>query len=114
MEELDEFAGWVKATRVELAPAQAVFSRGKLNNCRSPDEERAANLESEIRKLCEVRGRRFRVAPLPTEIPGPREPGLRLNPQLCRIPAKMPAELTSAEIPMSGSYFDNVLRDPRR
>jgi hypothetical protein len=68
----------------------------------------------EIRKLCEVRGRRFRVALLPIEIPGSREPGLRLNPQLGRIPAKMRAELTSAEIAMSGSYFDGVLRDPRR
>ena len=70
--------------------------------------------KSEIRKLCEVRGRRFRVALLPTEIPGSREPGLRLNPQLGRIPAKMRAELTSAEIAMSGSYFDDVLRNPRR
>jgi len=70
--------------------------------------------KSEIRKLCEVRGRRFRLALLPTEIPGSREPGLRLNPQLGRIPAKMRAELTSVEIAMSGSYFDYVLRDPRR
>jgi hypothetical protein len=45
--------------------------------------------KSEIRKLCEVRGRRFRVALLPTEIPGSREPGLLLNLQLGRIPAKM-------------------------
>jgi len=42
---------------------------------------------------------------LPTEIPGSRDPGLRLNPQLGRILAKMRAELTSAEIAMSGSYF---------
>jgi hypothetical protein len=34
--------------------------------------------------------------------------------QLRRIPAEMRAELTSAEIAMSGSYFDDVLRDPRR
>ncbi len=61
-----------------------------------------------------MRGRRFRVALLPTEIPGSREPGLRLNPQLGRIPAKMRAELTSAEIAMSESYFDDVLLDPRR
>jgi hypothetical protein len=40
--------------------------------------------------------------------------GLRLNPQLGRIPAEMGAELTSAEIAMSGSYFDDVLRDVRR
>src|ERR1039457_2302914 len=59
-------------------------------------------------------GRRFRVALLPTEIPASREPGLWLNPQLWRIPAEMRAELTSAEFAMSGSYFDDVLRDPRR
>jgi hypothetical protein len=86
----------------------------RLNDGRLPDGEVVANLESEIRKLCEVGGRRFRVALLPTEIPASREPGLRLNPQLGRIPAKMRAELTSAEIAMSGSYFDDVLRDPRR
>ena len=49
----------------------------------------------------------FRVALLPAEIPASREPGLRLNPQLRRIPAEMRAELTSAEIAMSGSYFDD-------
>ena len=59
-------------------------------------------------------GRQFRVALRPAEIPASREPGLRLNPQLRRIPAEMRAELTSAEIAMSGSYFDDVLRDPRR
>ena len=37
------------------------------------------NLESEIRKLFEVGGRRFRVALLPTEFPASREPGLRLD-----------------------------------
>jgi hypothetical protein len=40
--------------------------------------------------------------------------GLLLNPQLRRIAAEMRAELTSAEIALSGSYFDDVLRDPRR
>ena len=72
--------------------------------------------KSEIRKLCEVRGRRFRVALLPTEIPGSQEPGLRLNPQLGRIPAKMRAELTSAEIAIWADRisFDDVLHDPRR
>jgi hypothetical protein len=61
--------------------------------------------KSEMRKLCEVRGRRFRVAPLPTEIPRSREPGLRLNPQLGRIPAKMREELTSAEVAIERIVF---------
>jgi hypothetical protein len=33
---------------------------------------------------------------------------------LRRIPAEMRPALMSAEIAMSGSYFDDVLRDPRR
>ena len=83
------FAGRVKAKRVELAPRTTLSSLAdRLNDGRLPDGEVVANLESEIRKL-------YRVALLPTEIPGSREPGLRLNPQLGRIPAKMRAELTS-------------------
>jgi hypothetical protein len=58
--------------------------------------------------------RQFRVALRQAEIPASWEPGLRLNPELRRIPAEMRGELTSAEIAMSGSYFDDVLRDPRR
>jgi hypothetical protein len=54
------------------------------------------------------------VALLPTAIPVSREPGPRVNPQLRRIPAEMRADPTSAEIAMSGWYFDDVLRDPRR
>ena len=73
-----------------------------------------ANLEGEIRKLYEAGGRRFRVALLPPGIPVSREPGLWLDPQLWRIPAEIRAKLTSAEIAMSGSYFDDVLRDPPR
>jgi hypothetical protein len=36
------------------------------------------------------------------------------TPQLGPIPAKMRADLTNAEIAMSGSYFEDALRDPRR
>jgi len=115
VEQVDDFGGRVKAKRVEFAPRTTLSSLAeRLNDGRLPDGEVVANLESEIRKLYEVGGRRFRVALLPTEIPASREPGLRLNPQLPRIPAEMRADLTSAEIAMSGSYFDDMLRDPRR
>ena len=43
-----------------------------LNDGRQPDGEVAANLESEIRKMYEVDGRRFRVALLATEVPASR------------------------------------------
>lgn len=36
------------------------------------------------------------------------------HPQLGRTPAKMRSKLTAAEIAMSGSYFHDVLLDPRR
>jgi hypothetical protein len=42
--------------------------------------EVAANLESGIRKMYEVGGRRFRVALLATEVPASRGTRLRLNP----------------------------------
>jgi hypothetical protein len=38
VEQLDDFAGWVKAKRVELAPVQAVLSCEKLNDGRLPDK----------------------------------------------------------------------------
>lgn len=113
--QVDDFAGRVKAKHVELAPRTTLSSLAeRLNAGRLPDGEVVANLESEIRKLYEAGGRRFPVALLPTEIPASREPGLRLNPQLRRIPAEMRAELTSAEIGMSGSYFDDLLRPRER
>jgi hypothetical protein len=114
VEQVGDFAGRVGAKRVELAPCKLSSLAERLNDRGLPDGEVVANLESEIRKLWEVGGRRFRVALLPTQTPASREPGLPLNPQLGRIPAKMRAELTSAEIAMSGSYFDDVLRDPWR
>src|ERR1700686_4601073 len=76
--------------------------------------EVVANLETRCASCMKWGGRQFRVALRPGEIPASREPGLRLNPQLRRIPAEMRAALTSAEIAMSGSYFDDGLRDPRR
>ncbi len=76
------FAGRVKAKRVEFAPPRTTLSSlaERLNDGRLPDGEVVANLESEIPKLYEVGGRRFRVVLLPTEIPALREPGLLLNP----------------------------------
>jgi hypothetical protein len=56
VEQLDDFAGWVKAKRVELASVQAVFSRGKLNNGRSPDEEMAAYLEGKFASCAKCAG----------------------------------------------------------
>jgi hypothetical protein len=106
-------AGWIKAKRVELAPrASCPLSRkaerwpvAGWGDGRQPGRARFASCAK-----CAGDSSEWRF--LPTEIPGSREPGLRLNPQLRRIPAEMPADLTSAEIAKSGSYFDDVTRDP--
>jgi cholinesterase len=98
----DEFAGRLKAKRVELAPrARLPAVAETLDDGRLPDGEAVANLESGIREVYEVGGRRFRVALLPIQNPGSRGPGLRFDPQLRRIPAEMRAELTGNELAMS-------------
>src|SRR5580704_3323146 len=95
-------------------PHHAVPSPGKAERWPLADLALQTGDHLPIRQpVYEVGGRRFRGALLPTEIPASREPGLRLNPQLRRIPAEMPADLKSAEIAKSGSYFDDVTRDPR-
>jgi hypothetical protein len=62
-----------------------------------------ANLETRFPSCLKWGRRQFRVGLRPAEIPASREPGLRLNPQLRRIPAEMRAELTGAEIAMRPS-----------
>ena len=57
VEQVDDFAGRVKAKRVEFAPRTTLSSLAeRLNDGRLPDGEVVANLESEIRKLYEVGG----------------------------------------------------------
>jgi hypothetical protein len=52
VEQVDDFAGRVKAKRVEFAPRTTLSSLAeRLNDGRLPDREVVANLESEIRKL---------------------------------------------------------------
>jgi hypothetical protein len=80
-EQVDDFAGWVKTKRVGVRPRTTLSSLAEcLNDGRQPDGEVAANLESEIRKMYEMGGRRFRVALLATEVPASRGTRLRLNP----------------------------------
>ena len=99
VEQVDDFAGRVRAKRMEFPPGTTLSSlAARLDDGRLPDGEVFANLESAMRKLYEVGGRRFRAALLPAENPASREPGLRLNLQLRRIPAEIRAGLRTAEI----------------
>jgi phospholipase/lecithinase/hemolysin len=87
-----------------------------LNDRRLESGATVANLQTEIRKLYEVGARRFRVALLPTAIPAFSDVGLRLNPELRRIPGEMRAQLPDAQIALSqwGAFFDDVMRNPSR
>lgn len=114
-DQVDDFVARVQARQVEFdLSATLFFLAGGLNDRRLPGDETIANLKAEIRKLYGVGARRFRVALLPTAIPAFSEVGLRLNPELSRIPGQIQAELPDAQIAMSnwGPFFDEVMRNP--
>ena len=78
VEQVDDFAGRVKAKRGEPAPRATLSSLAeRLNDGWLPDGEVVPNLESKIHKLCEVGGRRFRVALLPKRFLGRTPPGFQ-------------------------------------
>ena len=117
MDQVDDFVARVRSRQIVFQPETTLFFlAGGLNDGRLPSGETVANLESEIRQLYEVGARRFRVALLPTAIPAFSEFGLRLNPELRRIPGDMQAQLRGTQIAISnwGGFFDEVMRDPSR
>ena len=117
MDQVEDFVARVQSRQIVFDSDSTLFYlAGGLNDRRLPSAETVANLESEVRKLYAAGARRFRVAVLPTAIPAFSEVGLRLNPELRRIPGEMQAELPKAQIAMSrwGEYFDDVMRTPAR
>jgi phospholipase/lecithinase/hemolysin len=117
MDQVDDFAARVRSGHIVFQPeATLFFLAGGLNNGRVPSGETVANLETEIRQLYDAGARRFRVALLPTAIPAFSEVGLRLNPELRRIPDEMQTQLPGSQIALSnwGMFFDEVIRDPSR
>jgi phospholipase/lecithinase/hemolysin len=117
MDQVDDFVARAQAKQLSFDPAGTLFFlAGGLNDRALPGAETVANLETEIRKLYGAGARRFRVALLPTAIPAFREVGLRLNPELRRIPAEMQRELPHARVSLSdwGGAFDDVMRNPAR
>ena len=91
-----------------------LLPRRRAQRPRLPGAETVENLKGEIRKLYGLGARRFRLSLLPTAIPAFSEVGLRLNPELQRIPREVEAELSSAQVDLShwGLFFDEVLRNP--
>ena len=117
MDQVDDFLARVRSRQIAFdADSTLFFLAGGLNDRRLPAAESVANLETEIHKLYEAGARRFRVALLPSAIPAFSEVGLRLNPELRRIPEDVRAQLPDARIALSnwGGFFDEVMRNPSR
>jgi len=117
MDQVDDFVARVMSRQLVFhSETTLFFVAGGLNDRRLSGTETVANLEAEIRKLYAAGARRFRLALLPTAIPAFREVGLRLNPELRRIPGELRDELPDAQIALSnwGVFFDDVMRNPGR
>jgi phospholipase/lecithinase/hemolysin len=115
--QVDDFAALVKQKKITFDPHRTLFFiAGGLNDHSLPTATTVDNLEGEIRTLYELGARRFRVAVLPSAIPGFAEVAIRLNPSLERIPSEMSPKLPGSEILAShwGLYFDEVLQNPGR
>lgn len=116
VEQVEDFVARVQSKQVAFDPQVTLFFlAGGLNDGRRQSSETVANLQDHIRKLYGVGARRFRVALLPTAIPGFSAVGQRLNPELRRIP-EIQTELKGARIAISnwGGFFDEVMRNPAR
>jgi phospholipase/lecithinase/hemolysin len=117
MDQVEDFVARVQAGSVAFDPKTTLFFlAGGLNDGKLPGAETVANLENQIRKLYAVGARRFRVALMPEAIPETKALGVRLNPELRRIPEEMRSQLPDARIALSnwGAFFDEVMRNPAR
>ena len=115
VDQVEDFVARVNAKSITFTPDKTlIYLAGGLNDRRLPGTETVTNLEGQIRKLYAVGARRFRLALLPTAIPGFSEVGTRLNPELERIPREVQAELPGIDIRLSrwGQFFDEVMQNP--
>ena len=115
VDQVEDFAARVQSKAIVFDPDHTLFFlAGGLNDRRLPSSETVSNLKGEIRKLYDLGARRFRLALLPTAIPAFSEVGLRLNPELQRIPSEIEGELRGAQVSLShwGAFFDDVMRNP--
>ena len=113
--QVQEFADLVKAGTISFDPAQTMFYlAGGLNDRGTPDGYTRTNIEQEIDSLYSLGGRRFMVALLPVKIPQFAAPGVRLNPELAKIPAEEKTKHPDIRIDNSdwGPFFDRVITHP--
>ena len=92
------------------------FFAGGLNDGRRPEGFTRANIEEEIETLYQLGARRFMVANLPTKIPGFAATGVKINPELEKIPDEERAKHSDIRISTShwGSFFDEVITNPAK
>jgi phospholipase/lecithinase/hemolysin len=115
--QVDDFAALVKSGKVKFKPAQTMFFlAGGLNDRNLPGETTVANLEGEIETLYGLGARQFMVALLPEKIPDFTAVGVRLNPELAKIPAEMKAKHPDMQITNSqwGPDMDEVITHPEK
>jgi phospholipase/lecithinase/hemolysin len=115
--QVEDFAARVRSHAIAFKPETTLFFlAGGLNDKALPNETTVQNLESEIKALYDVGGRRFLVALLPTAIPAFRAVGQRLNPELARIPPEVAPKIPGASVGLSrwGLFFDEVMRNPAK
>lgn len=114
-DQVGEFVARVQSGVIHFDPGSTLFFlAGGLNDSQIPSATTVSNLEGEIRSLYTAGARRFRLALLPVSIPGFREVGERLNPELERIPSQVETALPGVEVRLSrwGPFFDQVMQNP--
>lgn len=113
--QVDDFARKVSSHAIIFDPETTLFYiAGGLNDRKLTSETTISNLEGEIKTLYDLGARRFSIAILPTAIPSFAEVGIRLNPEISRIPRDLSPKLPGAQINLSrwGGFFDEVMRNP--
>lgn len=111
--QIDNFVRYSKDGSIpKIDPEKTMFFfAGGLNDGRLPDGVSRTNIEAEIETLYELGARRFMVANLPTKIPGFAAAGMKINPELEKIPDEERAKHPDIRIITShwGSFFDEVI-----
>lgn len=114
-DQIDDFAIRVRSHAIEFNPGRTLFFlAGGLNDSRLASTTTVDNLKEEIRILYGLGGRRFLLALLPMAIPNFSQVGLRLNPELARIPQEIRSEYPDVQIVLSnwGLFLDDIIRNP--
>jgi cholinesterase len=116
-DQVADFVARVHTGSIQFRPESTLFFiAGGLNDKRLPTETTVTNLETEVRMLYAVGGRRFLIALLPTAIPAFSQVGQRLDPAIARIPIDMTAALPGISIHLShwGDFYDEVMHNPAK